>query len=199
MRTAAPALLPLFRSELQVELMALVLLQPDRGWTLDQLTNTLGASVSSVHRELGRLVDAGLAIRDTSQRPHRFTAATSSPAYEPLKQLLDLTAGVPARLGQALQDLGNVRAAAIHGSWAAGRVRPDSDIDVLVVSDGDRREVRRAVRAVVRAAGRDADPSILDLAELERLTRVRNPFLAKIVDGPRIDVVGDVASLTATS
>jgi len=32
MRTSIPPLLPLFRSEMQVRLLALVLLQPERGW-----------------------------------------------------------------------------------------------------------------------------------------------------------------------
>ena len=60
MRTTAPAILPLFRSEMQVRLLALLLLQPERSWTLHELAQTLDASASSVHRELGRAEAAGI-------------------------------------------------------------------------------------------------------------------------------------------
>ena len=175
--------------------MELVLLQEGRAWTLDELGALGGAPASSVHRELGRLVDAGLVERDARQRPHQFIAATSAPAYAPLRELLELTTGVPARLADALAGVGGVRAAAIHGGWAAGRLRPDSDVDVLVVTDGDRRAAQRAVRSVARRAGRDADPTVLSIDDFEKLTATRNPFLAKILNGPRIDLIGDIAEL----
>lgn len=86
-----------------------------------------------------------------------------------------------------------VSAAAIHGSWAAGAVRPDSDLDVIVVTDGDRRTAQQAVRRVGRAIGRDVDASVLSPEQFEELRRGRNPFLGRILHGPRIDVVGDLA------
>jgi hypothetical protein len=41
MRTSAPAILPLFRSEMQMRLLALLLLQPEREWTLQGLAGAL--------------------------------------------------------------------------------------------------------------------------------------------------------------
>jgi predicted nucleotidyltransferase len=180
---------------MQVELLGLVLLQADRAWTLHELTDRLGAPQSSVHRELGRLVDAGLVSRDARQRPHQYRVAPDAPGYEPLRELLELTVGVPTRLSLALDDVPGVRAAAIHGSWAAGKVRPDSDLDVIVISDGDRREAQRAVRAVGRAVGREVDLSILSPEEFDMLRTDRNPFVGKLLHGPRIDLVGDLAAL----
>jgi predicted nucleotidyltransferase len=199
MRTAAPALLPLFRSEMQVEMLALLLLQPDRSWTLEGLAERVRAPQSSVHRELGRAVDAGVATRDQSRRPHLFRAATDSPIYEPLKELLERTAGVRVRLARALDAVAGVRAAAIHGSWAEGRVRPDSDVDVIVVWDGDGDDlaVSRAVRSVGRTIGRDVDVSVVASDDFARLADERNPFVERLLRGPRIDVVGDIAALRA--
>lgn len=200
MRTSAPDLLPMFRSDMQVQLMGLVLLQPDRRWTLDELSERLGAAPSSVHRELHRLVDAGIAIRDAQHRPHSFTAATLAPAYLPLRDLLELTTGVPMRLARALDDIPGIVAAAIHGSWAAGTgVRPDSDLDVIVVTDGDRRDAQHAVRRVGKAVGREVDATVLSRDEFEALSRSRNPFLGKILHGPRIAVVGDLADVAGAA
>lgn len=59
----------------------------------------------------------------------------------------------------------DLHAAAIHGSWVAGSVRPDSDIDLMVVSDGDRRGVRRIARRVGKTIGREVDVTVLSLEE----------------------------------
>ena len=148
-----------------------------------------------MHRELLRFVDAGLVARDTRQRPHRFTVAADAPAYRPLRELLELTVGVPKRLADALDQIPGVRAAAIHGSWAAGRVRPDSDIDVLVVSAGDLPAVQRALREAGRAIARDIDVAVLSPEEFSNLRSDRNPFLGKVLHGPRIDLVGDLGAM----
>ena len=187
----------MFRSDMQVELLSLVLMQPDRTWTLDDLSDQLQAPPSSIHRELHRLLDAGLARRDARQRPHSYRAATDAPAYRPLRELLELTAGVPLRLADELADVEGILAAAIHGSWAAGTVRPESDLDVIVVTDGDRRAAQRAARRVGRAISREVDASVLSRESFEDLRHSRNPFLGKILHGPRIDVIGDLANLAA--
>lgn len=193
MRTAAPALLPLFRSEMQVRLLALLLLQPERNWTLGDLAETLQAPRSSVHRELGRAEEAGIIDRDASRQPHRFRAATDEPLTEPLIALLQGSVGVEERLRSALER-SDVRAAVIYGSWAGGARRPDSDLDVLVVGNADLRELRRRLRPIGKAAGRTVDLTVLSLEEFRRLLADRSSFARRVLDAPTVPLVGDLAS-----
>jgi hypothetical protein len=95
---SAPDPLPLFRSEFEVRLLALLLLQPDRAWTLPEIAERLEAPVSSAHRELRRAEGAGIVDRDSGSRPHTFRAAERSPLYKPLADLLELTLGVEREL-----------------------------------------------------------------------------------------------------
>jgi predicted nucleotidyltransferase len=140
-------------------------------------------------------LNAGIALRDAEQRPHGYRAATDAPVYGPLRELIDATAGVPLRLARELSDVPGVVAASIHGSWAAGTVRPASDLDVILVTDGDRRAAQRAARRVGTAIGREVDVSVLSREHYARLQHDRNPFLGKILNGPRIDVIGDLDAL----
>lgn len=196
MRKNPPSLLPLLRSEMQADLLGALLLQPTRAWSLDELTSLVGAPVSSVHRELLRAVDAGLVVRDDRQRPHRYKAAKDSPAYRPMRDLLELTVGVTKRLRDALCGIAGLRAAAIHGGWARGRVTPTSDIDVIVVIDGDEVAAQRAIRHVCRKAGRDADISLLSRDAVSEMVKLRTPFWEKVLAGPRIDLVGDLETVS---
>jgi predicted nucleotidyltransferase len=192
MRTEAPSLLPLFRSQKQVELLALLLAQPDRGWTRDELARAVRTPPSSAHRELTRALDAGIVVRDEQTRPHRYQANRDSPVFEPLRALLDQTVNVPDRLRAALSEHAII-AAAIHGSWAAGTPGRDSDIDVIVVADGERDAIRRSLRRAGRAIGREIDVSVVKPEDLRQLLADGNPFARLIIDRPRIDLVGDIA------
>jgi predicted nucleotidyltransferase len=196
MRTTVPSLLPLFRSEMQLRLLALLLLQPGRRWTLHELADAVGAPQSSVHRELSRAEAAGVINRDNTARPHRFVAATDAPAYPSLADLLHRTVGVENEL-RALLDRPDVAAAVIHGSWASGAARPDSDIDVLVVGDATLRELRRLTGSVERSAGRGIDLTLMREDEFRRLLDDGSSFAKRVVEEPLIPLVGDLGKLAA--
>jgi predicted nucleotidyltransferase len=179
---------------MQVQLLALLLLQPERSWTLQELTDTLAAPQSSVHRELGRAETAGIVRRDATARPHRFRAATDDPAHESLATLLRRTVGVEEQLRSALQHRGVV-AAVIFGSWASGTRRPDSDIDLLVVGDADLRELRRLVRPIGKTAGRTIDVTLVTVDEFRVLLVDRSSFARRVLEAPITPLVGDLSSI----
>lgn len=179
---------------MQVRLLALLLLQPERSWTLQELARALDAPASSVHRELGRAEDAGIVRRDATARPHRFQAATDDPLYESLATLLGRSVGVEEQL-RAVLERPDVLVATIYGSWAGGTRRPDSDIDVLVVGDADLRELRRGVRSIGKAAGRTIDLTVLTADEFRRLLAERSSFARGVLDAPTTPLVGDLANI----
>jgi predicted nucleotidyltransferase len=194
MRTSTPAILPLFRSEMQLRLLSLLLLQPERSWALQELAQTLDAPASSVHRELVRAESAGIIRRDANARPHRFDAATDDPFNEPLVDLLRRSVGVEEQLRDALERP-EVLAAAIYGSWASGTRRPNSDIDVIVIGDVDLRELRRRVRPIGKEAGRTIDLTVLSAKELQRLLAENASFVRRILESPVTRLVGDLDSI----
>lgn len=180
---------------MQVELLALLLLQPERSWTMSELADVLGAPQSSVHRELGRAEEAAIVERQAEARPHRFRAARDEPIVEPLADLLQRSVGVESQL-RAVLDRPDVRAAVIHGSWADGQRRPGSDIDVLVVGQADLRELRRRVRPVGNSVGRTIDLTVLTVEELQSLLAERSSFVRQVLEAPTVPLVGELADLT---
>ncbi len=180
---------------MQLRLLGLLLLQPERDWTLQELAASLDAPPSSVHRELGRCEDAGIIRRDTTARPHRFKAALDDPFSEPLADLLRRSVGIEEQLRVTLERP-DVSAAAIYGSWAGGSRRPDSDIDVLVVGDVDLRELRRLIRPIDKASGRDIDLTVLGASEFRQLVEDESSFTRRLLESPIIPLVGDLHKIT---
>jgi predicted nucleotidyltransferase len=179
---------------MQVRLLALLLLQPERSWTLHDLARTLAAPQSSVHRELQRAQAAGIVRRDATARPHQFRAAADDPLHRPLAALLRRTVGVEEQLRDAL-DRPDVVAAVIHGSWVTGTRVPASDVDVLVVGDADLRELRRTVRPIGKAAGRTIDLTVVSAEELQRAVSNDSSFARRLFEDRVTPLVGNLASI----
>jgi len=113
---------------------------------------------------------------------------------EPLTVLLHQTIGIEQRL-RALFDRPDIDAAAIHGSWAAGGRRPNSDVDVLVVGRANLRELRRAVRPLAKETGRMIDLTVLAPEEFRRLRAENSSVLRRVVQGPVSPLVGDLTRI----
>jgi predicted nucleotidyltransferase len=141
MRTSPPALLPLLRSQVQGDLLALLYLHPDREYSLTDVAGMIGASVKAVHQEASRLTAAGLISDRRHGNLRLLRAVTDSLLARPLTDLLAVTYGPLPVLSDALAGLPGIEEAYIYGSWAAryhGEPGPiPADVDVLVVGTPD--------------------------------------------------------------
>ena len=159
MRSVAPPLLPLLRSRVQGDLLALLYLHPDREYSLTEAAALIDTSVKTVHTEASRLVEAGF-VRDARRGNVRLLrAVTDTPVARPLTDLLAVTYGPLPVLTDLLAGVEGVARAFIYGSWAAryqGEPGPvPNDVDVLVVGTADRDELDEVAR---RAQERLARP-----------------------------------------
>jgi hypothetical protein len=101
MQAPAPPLLPLLRSRLQAELLTLVLLTPDREWTLTELASRVGGSVSSAQREMARAEQTGV-VKSRRLGHTRLVVAADSPLTGPLTELLLRSFGPRQVLAEAI-------------------------------------------------------------------------------------------------
>src|SRR5450756_2454231 len=117
MRSAAPALMPIFRSQHQAALLAWLLLHPEHYYTLTELAKILDVPLTTLQREAQRLVGAGILQDRTLGRARLLRANLGNRAADPLTQLLQVTFGPETIIGQEF-DLTNADRVMIYGSWA---------------------------------------------------------------------------------
>ncbi|MCL2089931.1 MAG: helix-turn-helix domain-containing protein [Micrococcales bacterium] len=141
MRSDGPALLPVFRSQHQAELLTWLLLHPGTEHSVTELAAHLDVPLSTLHREIVRLDAAGLVTSRTQGRNRLVRAAPDHPAADALARLLEITFGPKVVVAEEF-DLPDVQRVVIFGSWAAryaGQAGPPPhDVDVLVVGSADR-------------------------------------------------------------
>jgi DNA-binding transcriptional ArsR family regulator len=157
-KSPTPSLLPILRSQQQAEILAWLLDDPDREVSLVELAKRLGVPVSSVHREIERAEAAGIVVSRRVGQTRLVRANRQSRFFAPLRELLVMAFGAPARLSRALGSIPGVEGAYIFGSWAArysgiGGSRPVGDLDLLVLGSAEREAVYRAVTEVEAELG----------------------------------------------
>lgn len=154
MRSAAPALLPIFRSEHQATLLAQLYLRPEEEFTLSDLANRLGISMGGLHAEVQRLLEAGLILDRREGRNRLVRANTDGRLARALTELLTVTYGPQIVIAQEFIALEGVDQVVIYGSWARrfhGQVgREPADVDVMVIGSPDRDDVFLAAERAER-------------------------------------------------
>lgn len=162
MRSVAPALLPIFRSRHQVELLTKLLLHPDQEFSLSELARELDVPLTTIQREAQRLVAAEL-IRDLKLGRNRLVSANAAnPATGPLTQLVMMSFGPVEVIAEEFGSIASAEQVIIFGSWAArysGQPGPPPrDIDVLVIGQADELDMYAAADRAQRRLGLEVNP-----------------------------------------
>ena len=188
MKTEAPPLLPLLRSRLEGELLAEILLHPDREYNATELATRYGASLPTVVRELDRLAASGVVRSRKIGRVRLVQADPTSRATKPLTELAALSFGPIAVIAEEFADLAGVVAVYIFGSWAARYSGepgpPPHDVDVLVVGRPDRQQMYDAASAAEARLGAEVNPSV----RTEKAFNDEDPFVVQLKSQPLIEV-----------
>ncbi|GAA1504113.1 ArsR family transcriptional regulator [Dactylosporangium maewongense] len=158
-------LLPLLRSPFQGELLAWLFLHPDGEFSLIELARRLGVSHATASREADRLVSSGLVLERRMGNLRLIRSNQSTVVTRPLTELLAVTFGPMAIVGELLAPIRGVDRAYIYGSWAAryqGEPGPvPGDLDVIVVGAADPDDVFEAAGTAQRRLGREVNVRIV--------------------------------------
>jgi DNA-binding transcriptional ArsR family regulator len=190
MRSAAPALLPIFRSRLQADILAALLLNPDNEYTVTELARRLHAPLSTLHGEVRRLTDAGLLLRREVGRSALVRANRGNRIIQPLAEVLLLSWGAAQVVAEEFSRLDGAEEVLIFGSWAARYHqrpgKPPHDIDVLVIGQPSREDVYDAADRAQHRLGMPVSP-VIRTADAWRQSS--DPLVRQIQSSPVVNVL----------
>lgn len=163
MQTAPPLVLRLLRSALQGQILALILLNPDREWSLTDLATRVGAAVSTAQREVERAERAGV-VTTRRMGNLRLVSASPSALTGPLTELMLRSFGPPQVVAEEFAGIEGIEGLYIFGSWAAryeGVAGPaPNDLDVLAIGRPDRDDLDEAAESAGHRLGREVNVTV---------------------------------------
>jgi predicted nucleotidyltransferase len=183
----AESLFGLYRSRV----LSVLLLHPERGFYVRELARMADVPAGSIHRELKKLESSGLLIRSSLGNQVHYQANRQCPVFEELSGFFRKTSGLADVLREALAEkVSGIDFAFVFGSVASGRERASSDVDLLVVGDISFEEVVGVVHLTSSHLAREVNPVVMTTDTFRDKLLHGDPFVKRIVNGPKILVVG---------
>jgi predicted nucleotidyltransferase len=171
--------------------LARLLLRPEESLHVRELARATGKPAGTLLRELNALAEAGVLERRRVGNQVHFRANAACPIHEELRSILKKTVGVADVLREALVPLaGRIRAAFVYGSIARGDERAGSDLDLMIVGGVKFAEVVAGLAPAQEVLRREVNPSVYPALEFRKKLAAGDPFLKRVLAGPKIFILG---------
>lgn len=171
--------------------LALLFTNPERSFYVREIIRELGLGRGTVQRELENLTEAGLLVRSVEGNQVHFEANQASPVFPEIKMMMLKTTGVADVIRASLEkQSGRVAVSFLYGSSAAGKLKAESDIDLLVIGDISFKEVVKALADAQETLGREVNPNVFTRSEFRKKSRSGQHFVRSLLDGPKVFLIG---------
>lgn len=176
--------------------LALFLTRPETALYVREVISLAGVGQGAVQRELLRLTEAGILIRERRGRQVFYRANTEAPVYPELRGLIVKTVGLVDVLRAALAPVSErIAVAFVFGSFARGTANGQSDVDVMIIGEIGFAEAVAALAPAEETLGREVNPSVYPASEFRQRLAAGQHFLTAVLREPRLYLVGDSDAL----
>jgi predicted nucleotidyltransferase len=179
-------------SSVQQRVLATLFGNPHRSFFGNEILRATGSGKGALQRELNRLEAAGLiTVRLVGNQKH-YQANPASPIFQDLRNIVVKTVGTADVIARAMERLRDrIKVAFIYGSVAKNTDTSASDVDVLVVSDQlGYQDLYKALQPAERSLARKVSVTVYNSAELTKKLAARNAFVTRVLQQPKIFLVG---------
>lgn len=177
----------LFGSKTRVKLLHLFLNNPGKSFYVREITRLIDEQINSVRRELSNMMNVGIITSETTDNKLYYEVNQRYEHYVPLRAIFadqHVEAVVPAgpviNWHDTLKRLPGVRLVVLSGILVQGSA---STVDILIVGDSPASKLKKIMKDVEKAEGRDLNYSVLSYDEFYYRLSVRDKFITEILNG----------------
>lgn len=172
--------------------LGLLLLNPERSYYVREIARLTDTAAGTLHKELARLAEVGLLVRENVGNQVRYSANRDCPVFEELASILRKTSGLVDVLAEALSTVENrISLAFVFGSLARGEPQSSSDVDVMLVGSLGFADAVRVLHPVQAALQREINPVVYSLDEFHRRIASDDSFIREVLSKPKLFIVGN--------
>lgn len=124
-------------SKLQKKILAYFFTHPDESFYVRELAAFIDDDPGNVSRELKHLSTEGVLRDEQKGKTKLFALNKEYPFYNEFKAIYFKTVGVEGSLRALFAEYPKIKRAVLYGSYASGTEKHDSDVNVLMVAEGE--------------------------------------------------------------
>ena len=183
-------------SQTRAEIFRLLFGPGEQELHIREIQRQTGLNDSTIRQELRKLARLDLVkARKDSNRIY-YKANQSNPLFEDLQKLVFKTTGLVDVFKNALQDK-RVLVAFVFGSFAEGKEKADSDLDLFIIGEVGLRKVTELLSGVSDIIGREINPHVMEPDEFQKRVRNTDHFITGILNTPKLFIKGSAHDLKA--
>ena len=181
----------LFISKTRVKLLETFFGQPQKIFYVRQLVRATGEQINAVRRELARLEKKKVVSREERGNRIYYRLRIDYPFYRELLVLVAKTTGLGRQILENKEKIGQIKFAMLSGRFARGLPKKKDAVALLLVGEIVLPQVAAFVRAEEARRKREVNYTVMTEEEFVFRKRRSDPFIAKVLAGSRIMLVGD--------
>jgi predicted nucleotidyltransferase len=171
------------KSRIRKKIILLFVYDREKEFYLSEIARRVKTSAGTAQRELNRLLAQDFITLRKRGNLNIYRLNESYSLLSEIESIVQKTFGIEAELRSGLGKVKRVVFAFLFGSYAAGGLKSDSDIDLFIIGTPDEDDVYKAVREVEDSVGREINYHLADLAEFVKKSKTRS-FYREILAGP---------------
>lgn len=148
-------------------------------------------SIGSIQKEMAKLkkLDIVTSMRDGNRLYYASNA--SHPLYKEICGLVEKTSGVMQKLKEALSPIKGIECAFVFGSFAKGKEKSHSDIDLMVIGSVGLRTISSKLRKITLQTERETNPHIYSMRSWKEKLKKQEHFITSVMNEQKVFLIGD--------
>jgi len=171
-----------FGTKNQIQILALLFSQPAKEFYMSEIGESIGKRPGVFQKGINSLERKGIITSRKYGNQRLFKLNEKHPLLNEIKSIVAMSAGAEAELRIIFEQISDISSALIYGSYATGAMRPDSDIDVLIVGthNGIEKDLMKKISGIEKRIRREINYTFYLPAEFKKKFKENDPFLENV-------------------
>lgn len=180
----------LITSKTKRDILALVFLNPDKGYYLREIVRLISQQPNLVRSELKKLENAGIITSKRVGATICYFANKKIAIYDELREIIKKEYAFGAIIKNSLEPWhDSIMFAFIYGSYARKEERQTSDIDLMVIGNLPLEKFNVGITAAEKTLGKEVNYTVFTAKEF--VGKSKTGFIAHVMKEKKIMLIGE--------
>lgn len=177
-----------FNSKIAQKVLSYFLLNPDEELYMNEMVKKFKVDRGNLVRKLAEWEKEGILSKNKHGNLSLYKVNKQYSLLEEMKKIAQKSFGLEEKLRITLGKIKGLKSAFIFGSYASGKLEPESDIDILLVGSHKSFDVQKETIKLEKEFDREIN--IVDMTESEFVKKQKNSeFIKNIFDNKYIQII----------
>jgi len=185
----------LITSKSRIKLLNVFLSDPSQMYHVRELVRRTGDEINAVRRELFFLQGKGILEREPRANRVYYSLNKTYPFYFDLLRMGAKTIGLGSQILKNRVKLGKIKYSMFSGRFARRIKNSPDEVDLLIVGTVVLPELSLLIREEEKKINSEINYTVMTEDEFAFRKKKRDPFVASILSGSRVMLIGDEESM----